>query len=67
MLNIILRKKKSIKKYLLLQDDFIEKNIVILGGSTTSEIKNILEEERHFTKSQMGLNYGEMKDITERL
>ena len=41
--NIILRKKKSIKKYLLLQDDLIEKNIVILGGSTTSEVKNILE------------------------
>ena len=41
--NIILRKKKSIKKYLLLQDNLIEKNIVILGGSTTSEVKNILE------------------------
>ena len=41
--NTILRKKKSIKKYLLLQDNLIEKNIVILGGSTTSEVKNILE------------------------
>lgn len=39
----ILRKKKSIKKDLLIADDFIEKNIAILGGSTTSEIKNILE------------------------
>ncbi len=39
----ILRKKKSIKKGLLISDDFIEKNIAILGGSTTSEIKNILE------------------------
>jgi predicted enzyme involved in methoxymalonyl-ACP biosynthesis len=27
----------------LLNTDFIEKNIAILGGSTTSEIKNILE------------------------
>jgi FkbH-like protein len=41
--NLILRKKKSIKKELLLKDNFIEKNIAILGGSTTSEIKNILE------------------------
>ena len=39
----ILRKKKSIKKELLLKNFFIEKNIAILGGSTTSEIKNILE------------------------
>jgi FkbH-like protein len=42
-INKILRKKKSIKKYLLLNDNLIEKNIAILGGSTTSEIKNILE------------------------
>jgi FkbH-like protein len=39
----ILRKKKSIKKELLYKYNFIEKNIAILGGSTTSEIKNILE------------------------
>ncbi len=39
----ILRKKKSIKKKLLLRDNLIVKNIAILGGSTTSEIKNILE------------------------
>lgn len=42
-INRILRKKKSIKKELLLHGDFINKNIAILGGSTTSEIKNILE------------------------
>ncbi len=42
-INKILRKKKSIKKELLIDDHFIEKNIAILGGSTTSEIKNILE------------------------
>jgi FkbH-like protein len=41
--DLILRKKKSIKKDLLLKGDFIEKNVVILGGSTTSEIRNILE------------------------
>jgi len=39
----ILRKKKALKKHLLTHDDFIDKNIAILGGSTTSEIKNILE------------------------
>ena len=39
----LLRKKKSIKKDLLINGNFIEKNIAILGGSTTSEIKNILE------------------------
>lgn len=39
----ILRKKKSIKKELLQKENFIEKNIAILGGSTTSEIRNILE------------------------
>jgi len=39
----ILRKKKSIKNSLLTSVNLIEKNIAILGGSTTSEIKNILE------------------------
>ena len=39
----ILRKKKSIKKQLLKKNCFIEKNIAIFGGSTTSEIKYILE------------------------
>jgi len=41
--NFILRKKKKIKKELLLKDNLITKNIAILGGSTTSELKNILE------------------------
>lgn len=40
---IILRKKKAIKKQLLGVEHKIEKNIAILGGSTTAEIKNILE------------------------
>ncbi len=39
----LLSKKKSIKRELLTQTDFIEKKIAILGGSTTTEIKNILE------------------------
>ncbi len=39
----ILRKKKSIKKELLNKKNLEDKNIAILGGSTTSEIKNILE------------------------
>lgn len=41
----ILKKKKSIKKELLNQDNvnFISKKIAILGGSTTNDIKNILE------------------------
>jgi len=41
--NMILRKKKSIKKELLKKQNFTEKNIAILGGSTTAEIRNILE------------------------
>mgnify|MGYP000414180839 CR=1 FL=1 len=40
---LILRKKKSIKRGLLLRDNFIKKNIAILGGSTTFEVRNILE------------------------
>jgi FkbH-like protein len=39
----ILRKKKSIRKELLNKANLEAKNIAILGGSTTSEIKIILE------------------------
>ncbi len=39
----IIQKKKSIKKELLLKDNFVEKKIAILSGSTIGEIKNILE------------------------
>ncbi len=39
----ILRKKKAIKRVLEETKPVIEKNIAILGGSTTTEIKNILE------------------------
>lgn len=39
----ILNNKKSLKKSLLNLDNFIQKNIAILSGSTIGEIKNILE------------------------
>ena len=41
----ILKKKKSIKRELLQRDDisFVEKKIAILGGSTTNDIRNVLE------------------------
>ena len=42
-INYILRKKKLLKRKLLNKGDFIPKNIAILGGSSTSEIINILE------------------------
>ena len=41
--NYILRKKKSLKKKLLEKEFLLEKRIAILGGSSTTEIKNILE------------------------
>lgn len=41
--SLILRKKHAIKKSLLLRENLLLKNIAILGGSTTAEIKNILE------------------------
>ena len=42
---LILKKKRAIKKELLSQvnDTFLEKRIAILGGSTTNDIKNVLE------------------------
>lgn len=39
----LMRKKKSLRRQLLTEKDFCEKNIAILGGSTTSEIKDMLE------------------------
>ena len=41
--NKLLRKKKSLKKELLKKDQFLSKKIAILGGSTTNEVKNILD------------------------
>ena len=39
----ILRKKKSLKKELLNNESLVNKNIAILGGSSSFEIRNILE------------------------
>lgn len=40
----IIKKKKSIRKELLLQDKkFLEKHIAILGGGTTDDVRNILD------------------------
>lgn len=39
----LMRKKKSLKRELLKQSNFIEKKIAILGGSTTAEIRDQLE------------------------
>lgn len=39
----LLKKKKSLKKQLLKQDNLLEKNIAILGGSTTNDVKLMLE------------------------
>lgn len=41
--NFLMRKKRSLKRELLKQDQFVEKKIAILGGSTTSEVKEQLE------------------------
>ena len=40
---VILKKRKSIKKELLQAENLMEKRIAILGGSTTHDIMNILE------------------------
>ncbi|MGL4393576.1 MAG: HAD-IIIC family phosphatase [Fusobacteriaceae bacterium] len=41
--DFILRKKKSIKRKLLEKNNFLEKRIAILGGTTTNEIRDILD------------------------
>ena len=55
--DFILRKKKAIKRELLAREgiQYVEKKIAILGGSTTSDIKQILE--------LFLLNYGIKPDI----
>ena len=41
---LVLKKKKSIRRWLKEENkEYIKKNIAILGGSTTSEVKDILE------------------------
>ena len=74
--------ESNIKKILSIQDYLLTKHTKLVlygydsflfdfskqdGVETLTEIKNILEEGKHFTKSQMGLNYGDMKNITDRL
>ena len=39
----LIKNKKKIKRELLNKENLLEKKIAILGGSTTSEIKNMLE------------------------
>ena len=39
----ILKKKKSLKRELSKHSALVQKRIAILGGSTTSEIKDVLE------------------------
>lgn len=39
----LLRKKKAIRRELLLRPDLLDKRIAILGGSTTAEVKDIIE------------------------
>lgn len=41
--NMIMRKRKSLRRELLKQPDLVEKRIAILGGSTTHDIKEMLE------------------------
>ena len=72
----------NVKKILLIQDYLLGKKTKLVlygydsflfdfsnqdGVETLREIKSILEENKHYTKSKMGLNYGEMEDITKRL
>ena len=77
-----LETESNIKKILKVQDYLFNKNTKLVlygydsflfdfsqqdGVETLKDIKSILEEGKHFTKSKMGLNYGEMQDITKRL
>ena len=77
-----LETESNIKKILSIQDYLLEKKTKLVlygydsflfdfsnqdGVETLKDIKSILEEGKHFTKSKMGLNYGEMQDITKRL
>lgn len=39
----LLRKKKSLRRELLAQPGLVEKRVAILGGSTTAEVKDMLE------------------------
>jgi len=73
--------ESNIKKILLIQDYLLKKRTKLVlygydsflfdfsqedGVQTLKDIKSILEKNKHYTKSKMGLNYGDMKDITNR-
>ena len=77
-----LETESNIKKILKVQDYLLKKKTKLVlygydsflfdfsqqdGVETLKDIKSILEEGKHYTKSKMGLNYGEMQDITKRL
>ena len=77
-----LETESNIKKILSIQDYLLNKKTKLVlygydsflfdfsnqdGVETLKDIKSILEEQKHFTKSKMGFNYGEMQDITKRL
>ena len=62
----IIKKKKSIKKQLLERENvpYLEKNIAILGGSTTNVLRNVLELfllhygiQPHFYESEYNMYY----------
>ena len=74
--------ESNIKKILSIQDYLYNKKTKLVlygydsflfdfsnedGVETLKRIKSILEKNKHYTKSKMGLNYGDMKDITKRL
>ena len=59
--------KKKTKLVLYGYDSFLFDFSQQDGVETLKDIKSILEENKHYTKSKMGLNYGEMQDITKRL
>ena len=74
--------ESNIKKILSIQDYLYNKKTKLVlygydsflfdfskqdGAETLIKIKEILEENKHYTHTQAGYNYGEMKDITKRL
>ena len=65
-LHIYLKDKKS-NLVLYCYDSFLFDFHKEDGVETLKDIKNILEQDKHYTKSKMGLNYSEMVEITERL
>jgi len=58
---------KDTKLVLYGYDSFLFDFSKIDGVNILKEIKSILERNGHFVKSKMGINYLDMKDITQRL